>query len=43
MTYFENDNIDEYIDQNTRKKDFYELEMHNIYNLVVGQTNEKLE
>ena len=26
-----------------RKKDFYELDMHNIYNLIVSQTNEQLQ
>ena len=25
------------------KKNFYESDMHNIYNLVVGQTNEQLQ
>ena len=41
MTYPKKKKIDEAIFQNTRKKDVYELDMHNIYNLVVGQINEK--
>ena len=40
MTYLKNKNIDEAIRQNLRKKDFYESDMHKIYNPIVGQTNE---
>ena len=43
MTYLENNNIDEAIRQKLRKKDVYESDMHNIYNLIVGQTNEQLQ
>ena len=40
MTYLEKKNIDESIRQNLRKKDVYKSDMHKIYNLIVGQTNE---
>ena len=43
MTYLEKNNIDEAIRQNMRKKDVYALSMHNIYNLIVGHTNEQLQ
>ena len=43
MTYLEKNNIDEAIRQKLRKKDVYESDMHNIYNLIVGQTNEQLQ
>ena len=43
MTYLEKKNIDEAICQNLRKKDVYESDMHKIYNLIVGQTNEQLQ
>ena len=43
MTYLEKNNINEAIRQNLRKKDVYESEMHKIYNLIVGQTNEQLQ
>ena len=40
MTYHEKKkNIDEAIRQNLRKKDFYESDMHKIYNIIVGQTD----
>ena len=42
MTYLENNNIDEAIRKKLRKKDVYESDMHKIYNLIVGQTNEQL-
>ena len=42
INYLERDNIDEAIQQNMRKKDFCESDMHNIYNIIVGQTNEQL-
>ena len=34
--------IDEAIHQKLRKKYVYEIYMHNIYNLIVGQTNDQL-
>ena len=43
MTYFKKKNIDEAIRQKLRKKDVYESGMHNIYNLIVCQTNEQLQ
>ena len=43
MTYLEKKNIDEDIRQNLRKKDVYESDMHKIYNLILGQTNEQLQ
>ena len=43
MTYLEKKNIDEAIRQRLRKKDVYESDMHKIYNLILGQTNEQLQ
>ena len=43
MTYLEENNINEAILQNLRKKGFYKSDMHKIYNLIVGQTNEQLQ
>ena len=43
MTYLEKNNSDEAICQNLRKKDVYESDMQNIYNIIVVQTNEKLQ
>ena len=43
MTYLEKKNIYEAIHQKLRKKDVYESDMHKIYNLIVGQTNEQLQ
>ena len=43
MTYLENNNTNEAIRKNPGNKDVYESGMHNIYNLVVGQTNETLQ
>ena len=43
MTYLEKKNIDEAILQKLRKKDVYKSDMHKIYNLIVGQTNEQLK
>ena len=43
MTYLEKENFNEAIRQNIRKKDFYKSDMHKIYNLIVGQTNEQVE
>ena len=42
MTYLKKKNIDEAICQKLRKKDLYETDINKIYNLVMGQTNEKL-
>ena len=42
-TYLEKNNIDEAIRQNLRKKDLYKSDIHNIYNLIVGQMNEQLQ
>ena len=41
MTCLKKKNIDESIHQNLRKKDVYESDMHKIYNLIVGKTNEQ--
>ena len=35
MHYLKKNNTDEAIRKNMRKKDFYESEMHNIYNIIV--------
>ena len=43
MTYLEKKNIDEAIRQKLKKKDVYESDMHKIYNLIMGQTNEQLQ
>ena len=43
VTYLENNNINEDICQKLRNKDVYETGMQNIYNLILGQTNEKLQ
>ena len=43
MTYLENNNIDKAIRQRLSNKDVYEIYMHNIYNLIVGQTNKQLQ
>ena len=37
--YLEKKNINEAIHKKLRNKDFYELDMHKIYNIIVGQTN----
>ena len=42
-TYLNKKNINEAIHQKLRKKDVYKSDMHNIYNLIVGQTNEQLQ
>ena len=39
MTYLGKENIDEAIRQKLRKKDVYETDTNNIYNLIVAQTN----
>ena len=43
MTYLKEKNIDEAICQNLRKKDVQQSDMHKIYNIIVGQTNEQLQ
>ena len=43
ITYLENKNINEYIRQKLRKKDVYKSDMHKIYNIIVGKTNEQLQ
>ena len=43
ITYTNKKNIDEDKRQNLRKKDAYDSDMHKIYNLIVGQTNEELQ
>ena len=43
MTYPEKKIFGEAICKKPRKKDFYETEMHKIYNLIGDQTNEKLQ
>ena len=43
MTYLENNNIDEDIRQKLRKKDMYGTEMHNIYNIIMDNKNDKLK
>ena len=43
MTNLKNNNIEEAIHQKLWNKDVYETNMHNIYNVIVGQTNEYLQ
>ena len=43
ITYLKKKNIDEDIHQKLRKKDVYEIDMLKIYNIIVVQTNEKLQ
>ena len=43
MNNLKENNIDEAIRQNQRNKDVYKSDMHKIYNLIVGQTNEQLQ
>ena len=43
MNYLENKSTGKAIHQKLRKKDIYKTDMHNIYNLIVGQTNEQLQ
>ena len=42
MTYLKNKNIYEAIYQKLRKEYLHETNMHNIYNIIVVQTNEQL-
>ena len=39
MNCFYKKNIDGSIRQNLRNKDFYELYIYKIYNIIAGQTN----
>ena len=43
MTYLKKKTIDEAIHQKLRKKDVYETDMPKIYNLIVVQTNDKVQ
>ena len=43
IAYLKINNNDKSTLQNMRKRDVYESDMHKIYNLIVGQTNEKLQ
>ena len=43
MTYLKKKNIDEAIHKKLRKMNVYKSDMHKIYNLIVGQTNEQLQ
>ena len=43
MTYIYKKISDEVICQNLKKKDVYKSDMHKIYNLIVGQTDEQLQ
>ena len=43
MTDLDKNKINEAISQKLRDKDVYESDMHKIYNLIVGQTNEQLK
>ena len=43
MTYPEKKSTDEYICQKMRNKDVYKTDMHNIYNIILGHTKEKLQ
>ena len=42
MTYLKKKNTDEASCQKLRKKDVYKSDMHKIYNLIAGKTNEQL-
>ena len=39
VAYIKKKNVDKAIHQKLRKKDVYETDMDNIYNIIVGQTN----
>ena len=43
MTYPEKKKINEAIRQNMRNKNVYKSDTHTIYNIIVRQTNEKLQ
>ena len=42
MIYLVKNNINEAICKNLRNNNVYESDMHKIYNLILGQTNEQL-
>ena len=41
MNFLKNKTIDKAIHQKLRKNDVYKIDMHKIYNLIVGQKNEQ--
>ena len=43
MTYLKKKNIYKNIRKKLSKRDVYETDMHNIYNLIVGQKNDQLQ
>ena len=43
MTYLKNKNIDKAIRHKMKKKYVYKTDMHKIYNLILGHTNEQLQ
>ena len=43
MTYLGKNNIDETTHQKLSKKDVYENEIHNIYNIIVGHINKQTQ
>ena len=43
VTYPKKNNIDEAIHQKLSKKDVYKTDMNKIYNIILGQTNDKLQ
>ena len=43
MTYLEKKSIDEAIHLKLRKKDVYKKDTQNIYNIIVGETKEKIQ
>ena len=43
MTYLKNKTIDKAIRQKLRNKDAYKIDMHKIYNLILGQTKNLLQ
>ena len=43
MTYLKKNKIDEAIHNKLSKKDVYGTDMHNIYNIILCQTNKQLQ
>ena len=43
MTYPKNKDIDETIHHKPKKEDVYETDTHKTYNIIVGQTKDKLQ
>ena len=43
INYLKKKNTNEAIRQKMRKKDVYKSDMHKIYNIIVGKTNEELQ